>query len=531
MNKFKKVTFIESIASFSTNQETHDSIKPMLHSTGVKCYTSAIGSKPSGNTKNNRVSQPSSSNKINKVEDQPRRVKTRKNNKNRVKKVKCDDHVMQSMSNANCVSVSINNAPVKNSMNDVKSGYLCAICGKCMIAETHHACVYLVMAKINESQKSKSTKKHKKQNIWKPTGHVFTKVGLKWKPTGRTFTIVGNSCPLTRFTSTNIVPPKQTTFHSVEKQKPEIKVYSRKPKNVKNIGSSKMVKIVESKSANHLEPNHTWGSIATDIPSSSSLVMTDCPDCTLRQRLRAGYDTDDYLISTSTKDEAPAAIIKCIKNIQVRLNATVQNVRTDNGTEFAHQTLREFYENVGISHQTSVARTPHSGPELNVMTPATPSTGLVSDPVSQQPCIPPNRDDWDRLFQPMFEEYFNPLTIVVSPVQEAAAPRAEVLADSPVSIFISQDAPSISSSSNVIQIHTPFEHLGRWTKDHPIANVVGDPSRFVSTRKQLETDAMWYYFDAFLTSVEPKNFKQAMTKPSWIDAMQEEIHEFERLEI
>ncbi|GKE04972.1 retrovirus-related pol polyprotein from transposon TNT 1-94, partial [Tanacetum coccineum] len=59
-----------------------------------------------------------------------------------------------------------------------------------------------------------------------------------------------------------------------------------------------------------------------------------------------------------SKDEAPDAIIKCIKNIQVRLNATVCNVRIDNGTEFVNQTLRDFYENVGISHQTSVARTP-----------------------------------------------------------------------------------------------------------------------------------------------------------------------------
>ncbi|GJT55945.1 retrovirus-related pol polyprotein from transposon TNT 1-94 [Tanacetum coccineum] len=59
-----------------------------------------------------------------------------------------------------------------------------------------------------------------------------------------------------------------------------------------------------------------------------------------------------------TKDEAPEAIIKCIKNIQVRLNATVRNVRTNNGTKFVNQTLHESYENVGISHQTSVARTP-----------------------------------------------------------------------------------------------------------------------------------------------------------------------------
>ncbi|GJT41441.1 retrovirus-related pol polyprotein from transposon TNT 1-94 [Tanacetum coccineum] len=72
---------------------------------------------------------------------------------------------------------------------------------------------------------------------------------------------------------------------------------------------------------------------------------------------------DDYSRFTwvkilRSKDEAPDAIIKCIKNIQVRLNATVRNVRTNNGTEFVNQTLRDFYENVSISHQTSVARTP-----------------------------------------------------------------------------------------------------------------------------------------------------------------------------
>ncbi|GJZ35414.1 retrovirus-related pol polyprotein from transposon TNT 1-94 [Tanacetum coccineum] len=196
-----------------------------------------------------------------------------------------------------------------------------------------------------------------------------------------------------------------------------------------------------------------------------------------------------------------------------------------------------------------------SGPGLQCMTPTIPNTGLVPNLISQQPCIPPNRDDWDNLFQPMFDEYFNPLTNVVSPVQEAAAPRAEVLAESPVSISIDQDVPSTKSpkiptfhddplnespnedstsygsSSNMRQLHTLLEHIGRWTKDHPIANMIGDPSRSVSTRKQLETDAMWCYYDAFLTSVELKNFKQAMIEPSWIDAMQEEIHEFERLEV
>nr|GEX43640.1 reverse transcriptase domain-containing protein [Tanacetum cinerariifolium] len=174
------------------------------------------------------------------------------------------------------------------------------------------------------NSRAKFAKKHKKQNIWKPTSNVFTEVGFKWKPTGRTFTIVGNSCPLTRITSANVVPPKITTSHSVETQKPNLKVYSRKPKSVKNVGSSKKVKIVESKNAKHSEPNHTWRSNTTDIPSSSSLVMTSCQDCFLvsglwmfkthdreplfthelfffrkRLRLRAGYGTVDDLISTS----------------------------------------------------------------------------------------------------------------------------------------------------------------------------------------------------------------------------------------
>nr|GEV79434.1 integrase, catalytic region, zinc finger, CCHC-type, peptidase aspartic, catalytic [Tanacetum cinerariifolium] len=211
-----------------------------------------------------------------------------------------------------------------------------------------------------------------------------------------------------------------------------------------------------------------------------------------------------------------------------------------------------------------------SGPELHSMTPATSSSGLVSNLISQQPCIPPNRYDWDRLFQPMFNKYFNPPTIVVSLVPVSAAPRAVHLANSPVSTLIDQDAlstsiPSIQyqehsliisqgfeespktphfhndplhedstsqgSSSNVRPIYTLFESLGRWTKDNPIANVIGDPSHFVSTRKQLQTNAMWCYFDAFLTFLKPTNFKRATTKPSWIDEIQEEINEFERLQV
>ncbi|GKB34758.1 hypothetical protein Tco_0879700, partial [Tanacetum coccineum] len=104
----------------------------------------------------------------------------------------------------------------------------------------------------------------------------------------------------------------------------------------------------------------------------------------------------------------------------------------------------------------------------------------------------------------------------------AAEPRAVDIANSLVSTSIDLDTPSTSIPSTQEQEHSSIISQ---------ANVIGDPSRSVSTRKQLETDAMWCYFDAFLTSVEPKNFKQAMTEPSWIDAMQEEIDELERLQV
>nr|GFB30205.1 retrovirus-related Pol polyprotein from transposon TNT 1-94 [Tanacetum cinerariifolium] len=141
-----------------------------------------------------------------------------------------------------------------------------------------------------------------------------------------------------------------------------------------------------------------------------------------------------------------------------------------------------------------------SGLGLQCMTPATSSSGLVPNLILQQPCNPPPRDDWNCLFQPMFDEYFNPIKIVVSLVPDAVALRTIDLADSPVSTLIDQDASSTNfhndplhetlyedltsqgSSSNVRPIHTPFESLSRWTKDHPIANVIGDPSRSIFKR-------------------------------------------------
>ncbi|GKG35028.1 hypothetical protein Tco_0440182, partial [Tanacetum coccineum] len=77
-----------------------------------------------------------------------------------------------------------------------------------------------------------------------------------------------------------------------------------------------------------------------------------------------------------------------------------------------------------------------------------------------------------------------------------------------------------SSSGNVNlaepnQVNYPPDHLRRWTKDHPLDNIVGNPSRPVSTRKQLASDALWCCFHTELSKVEPKNFKMVVIEDCW----------------
>ncbi|GJZ28697.1 retrovirus-related pol polyprotein from transposon TNT 1-94 [Tanacetum coccineum] len=72
---------------------------------------------------------------------------------------------------------------------------------------------------------------------------------------------------------------------------------------------------------------------------------------------------DDYSRFTwvkflRSKDETPAFVINLLKQLQVGLNKTVRFVRTDNGTEFVNKDLIDYYENVGITHEKTVPRTP-----------------------------------------------------------------------------------------------------------------------------------------------------------------------------
>ncbi|GKA89323.1 hypothetical protein Tco_0811135 [Tanacetum coccineum] len=84
-----------------------------------------------------------------------------------------------------------------------------------------------------------------------------------------------------------------------------------------------------------------------------------------------------------------------------------------------------------------------------------------------------------------------------------------------------------SSSRNIdnTDVHSfqPQSHDFRWTRDHPLEQVRGNPTMPVQTRRQLATDPEMCMFALTVSIVEPKNIKEAMADSAWIEAMQDEL--------
>ncbi|GKD03728.1 retrovirus-related pol polyprotein from transposon TNT 1-94 [Tanacetum coccineum] len=186
---------------------------------------------------------------------------------------------------------------------------------------------------------------------------------------------------------------------------------------------------------------------------------------------------------------------------------------------------------------------------------------MASDHVSSDP-IPQCLTTLDLLFSPMFDELLNGTTPVVlksSDVHAADAP------DKPPT-----QVPTVTAPKNIIQaetnteyaqvdddefiifstpvqergetssrhvdssnMHTFYQHHPsgqRWTKYHPLEQVIGNPSQLIITRHQLETNGEMCMFTLTVSQTEPKNIKEAMADSAWIEAMQEELHQFDRLD-
>ncbi|GKD37083.1 integrase, catalytic region, zinc finger, CCHC-type containing protein, partial [Tanacetum coccineum] len=225
----------------------------------------------------------------------------------------------------------------------------------------------------------------------------------------------------------------------------------------------------------------------------------------------------------------------------------------------------DFYELIAMASEHS-----SSEPTLHEMTPVTISSGLVPNRPPSTLFIPPSRSEYDLLFQPLFDELLTPPPSVDYPAPEVVAPIHEVVAlvptvstGSPSSTNVNQDVPSPinsqttpetqppvipnnvkednydievihmgndpyfgipisevhsdqSSSSDIIYTivhldHQISEHNRKWTKDHPLENIIGELARPVSTMLQLHEQALFCYYDAFLNPVKPKTYKDALT--------------------
>ncbi|GKA47661.1 retrovirus-related pol polyprotein from transposon TNT 1-94 [Tanacetum coccineum] len=154
MKKNRQVSFVEfSNTSANTtkdvdaynNQNTNRHLLPL---TGVKSSTNASGSQPMSNTRNNRISRPSSSNmKDKRVEVHPRNVKSSLNKINRV---------------------SVCDANIKHGVLNTNSDFVCSTCNECLFSANHDMCAIDYLNDVNARAKAKSVKSIK-NNEWKPT--------------------------------------------------------------------------------------------------------------------------------------------------------------------------------------------------------------------------------------------------------------------------------------------------------------------------------------------------------------------------
>ncbi|GJY43998.1 retrovirus-related pol polyprotein from transposon TNT 1-94 [Tanacetum coccineum] len=416
MNKIKKVRFSKPLTSSSNikhveSYKTPNSNTPVLSSTGLKCSTSTCRSQPTNNKKNDRISQKLSSNRKNKVKAQPRKV----NKKNRVKEPIYDDMVVH-----------------------IFLWYLDSGCSKHMTG--NHSQL------MNFVSKFMGTVRFGNDQVAKILGdtNLYT---ISLDDMLKTSLI----CLLSKASKT-----KSWLWH----------------RRLSHLNFGTLNKLAKD-------------GLARGIPRQNFQKDHLCSAYALGEIKKSSHqpkaeDTNQEKLYLLHMDLCGPMRVESINGKKYIL------VIVDDYSRFTW-TLCDFYENVGISHQTSVARTPQQNgiverqnrtlveaahtmlifskaplqdlgklnakADIGIFVGYAPAKKafriynrrtqkrLVPNPIPQQPCNPPNREDWDHLFQPMVDEYFNPPTIVVSPVPVAVAPRVVDTTESPVSTSIDLDAP------------------------------------------------------------------------------------------
>nr|GFB78544.1 retrovirus-related Pol polyprotein from transposon TNT 1-94 [Tanacetum cinerariifolium] len=278
--------------------------------------------------------------------------------------------------------------------------------------------------------------------------------------------------------------------------------------------------------------------------------------------------------------------------IQRNLQAPVITVRTDRGTEFLNKTLNAFFKEEGIEHQTSTTRTPEQNGVVerrnrtlveaartmlsalklplffwaeaiatacytqnrSIIIPTHGKTPyhIINDrkPSIKQLhifcCICYITRDVESIyirFDEIKEVYetsvANNTSGLVPQRQKASdydnpdpAPQRQDVsssADEHTQEVVESSSHNIGDS-NVPTFNQPQVSEYRWTKDHPLEQVCENPSRPIQTRRHVATDPEMCMYALTVSTVEPKNIKEAMADSAWIKAIQEELHQFNRLQ-
>nr|GEY97408.1 retrovirus-related Pol polyprotein from transposon TNT 1-94 [Tanacetum cinerariifolium] len=87
---------------------------------------------------------------------------------------------------------------------------------------------------------------------------------------------------------------------------------------------------------------------------------------------------------------------------------------------------------------------------------------------------------------------------------------------------------SFHDLSNVQTFYQPYPHEKKWTKDHSLHKIIGDPKLSVRTKGQLANSCL---FSCLLSSIEPSNVAEALRDADWVSAMQEKLDQFVRLKV
>ncbi|GJZ38203.1 retrovirus-related pol polyprotein from transposon TNT 1-94 [Tanacetum coccineum] len=220
------------------------------------------------------------------------------------------------------------------------------------------------------------------------------------------------------------------------------------------------------------------------------------------------YPTND--IEDLDKLKAKADIGFFVGYAPNRKGYKIYNKRNRQIMETIHVTFDELTEQTAPVHSSS-------GPNPNLLTPGPISSGLIPNSALAIPYVPPTNKNLELLFQPMFDEYFETPTGDHQMPHVPAVPPPVIPTSPSVSISFDYDAPSGS--------HSPSSSA------HQSSLVHHDVATEHSFEKQLATDALWCFYNSVLSKVEPKNFKSAVAEDCWFQAMQDEIHEFDRLDV